>query len=209
VVLADLPPVGAPGMPGAGRGGEQVEERPVPAERGAQQLGVRAVFLPPCAKARLRTLKGRYQRRRRPRARCADRRTKVTVTGGCGKAQPAERELVTPGRPGHTGAQIAAQLYNRRPAVHLRAHGRLAPGPDPGHDRMPAPRRPHPPRAQRRPGRTQVALAQARPRRQALLVSAYLPKGDTFAELAAALGARSPATLTFSRRPSSWAPAGV
>ena len=115
VALADLPPAGVPGTPGAGRGGgsrgrhaqarkpepgwvptaerfrdpssgvimrvwidpsdqsrhyvpddapapyEQLEERPAPAGRGAQQLGVRTVFLPRCAKALPPPLNGREQ----------------------------------------------------------------------------------------------------------------------------------------------------
>ena len=39
-------------------------------------------------------------------------------------------------------------------AAHQREHGQLAPGPDPGQDRVPAPRRPDPPRPGRGPGLT-------------------------------------------------------
>ena len=62
-----------------------------------------------------------------------------------GKLSARERELVTLVAQGRTNAA------DRRPAVHQRPHGRLAPGPDPGQDRLPPPRRPDPPGPQRGP----------------------------------------------------------
>ena len=79
------------------------------------------------------------------RGAAADRRP----APGLPKLSPRERELVTLVAQGRTDAQIAAQLYITR------AHGQLAPGPDPGQDRLPPPRRPHPAGPQRWPGLTQ------------------------------------------------------
>ena len=62
---------------------------------------------------------------------------------GPGSAQPPGTGAGHPGRPG------AHRCADRQPAVHQRAHGQLAPGPHPRQDRMPAPRRPHPPGPQR------------------------------------------------------------
>jgi predicted ATPase len=45
---------------------------------------------------------------------------------------------------GHPGRPGPHQRPDRRAAVHQRPHGRLAPGPDPGQDRLPPPRRPDP-----------------------------------------------------------------
>ncbi|HEV3289249.1 MAG TPA: hypothetical protein VG123_09660, partial [Streptosporangiaceae bacterium] len=64
---------------------------------------------------------------------------------------PREQELVTLVARQHQGA-------DRCPAVHQRPHRRLAPGPDPGQDRLPPPRRPDPPGPHRTPG-----LARPRP----------------------------------------------
>jgi hypothetical protein len=157
------------------------KERPVPAERGAQQLGVRAVFLPQRAKARLPPLKGREQR--------------LGVAGLAQGAPIAGRRSQSPagvgGLSGGTGAGpplVARGIPTRRtppPSCTSECARSARTWTGSGSGRMLAPRRPHPPRAQRWPGLTQVALAQARPRRQARLVLAYLRKGDTFAELAA------------------------
>ena len=50
---------------------------------------------------------------------------------GRGQAQPPGTGAGHPGRPG------ADRRADRGPSVHQRAHGQLAPGPDPGQDRMP------------------------------------------------------------------------
>jgi Bacterial regulatory proteins, luxR family len=55
-----------------------------------------------------------------------------------------ERELVTLVAQGRTDTQIADQLY-----ISIRTRA-VPPGPDPGQDRLPAPRRPDPPGPQRR-----------------------------------------------------------
>ena len=70
---------------------------------------------------------------------------------GSGQLSARERELVTLVAQGRTNAQIAGR------AVHQRPHGRLAPGPDPGQDRLPPPRRPDPPGPQCRLGLTRLA----------------------------------------------------
>jgi hypothetical protein len=62
---------------------ELVEERPVPAEPGAQQLGVSAVSLPRCAKALLPPLNGRDQRLGYRRACWSGR---AAYTSGCQKS---------------------------------------------------------------------------------------------------------------------------
>ena len=46
---------------------------------------------------------------------------------------------------GHPGRPGPHRRPDRRPAVHQRPHRPLAPGPDPGQDRLPPPRRPDPP----------------------------------------------------------------
>ena len=53
---------------------------------------------------------------------------------------------------GHPGCPGPHQRPDRRPAVHQRPHGQLPPGPDPGQDRLPPPRRPDPPGPDRGPG---------------------------------------------------------
>jgi len=45
---------------------------------------------------------------------------------------------------GHVGRAGPYRRADRGPAIHHGAHGQLAPGPDPGQDRLQAPRRPHP-----------------------------------------------------------------
>ena len=65
---------------------------------------------------------------------------------GPGAAQRPGTGAGHPGRPG------PHQRPDRRPAVHQRPHRRLAPGPDPGQDRLPPPRRPDPPGPDRGPG---------------------------------------------------------
>ena len=65
---------------------------------------------------------------------------------GAGEAQRPGTGAGHPGRPG------PHQRPDRRPAVHQRPHGRLPPGPDPGQDRLPPPRRPDPPGPDRGPG---------------------------------------------------------
>ena len=65
---------------------------------------------------------------------------------GWARLSARERELVTLVAQGRTNAQIAAA------AVHQRPHRPLAPGPDPGQDRLPPPRRPDPPGPERGPG---------------------------------------------------------
>ena len=65
---------------------------------------------------------------------------------GAGDAQFPGARAGYPGRPG------SYQRPDRRRPVHQRPHGRLAPGPDPGQDRLPPPRRPDPPGPDRGPG---------------------------------------------------------
>ena len=66
-----------------------------------------------------------------------------------------ECELVTLVAQGRTDAQIAAQLY-----ITVRTVSSTGPGP--GQDRLPAPRRPHPARPERRPGRPSPVICPAR-----------------------------------------------
>ena len=66
--------------------------------------------------------------------------------GRAGQAQPPGTGAGHPGRPGpHRRA-------DRRPVVHQHPHRPLPPGPDPGQDRLPPPRRPDPAGPGRRPG---------------------------------------------------------
>ena len=65
---------------------------------------------------------------------------------GTGAAQRPGTGAGHPGRPG------PHRRPDRRPAVHQHPHRPLPPGPDPGQDRLPAPRRPDPPGPQRGPG---------------------------------------------------------
>ena len=53
---------------------------------------------------------------------------------------------------GHAGRPGPHRRRHRRTAVHQHPHRPLAPGPDPGQDRLPPPRRPDPPGPDRRPG---------------------------------------------------------
>ncbi len=72
-----------------------------------------------------------------------------TETGTETACGPAQR----PGaRAGHPGRPRPDERPDRRAAVHQRAYRRLAPGPDPGQDRLPPPRRPHPAGPDRGPG---------------------------------------------------------
>ena len=65
---------------------------------------------------------------------------------GAGEAQRPGTGADHPGRPGRQ------QRPDRHPAAHQRPHGRLAPGPDTGQDRVPASRRPDPAGPDRGPG---------------------------------------------------------
>ena len=73
-----------------------------------------------------------------------------------GPPQSAAPDPGTAQRPGtgagHPGRPGPHQRPDRRPAVHQRPHRRLAPGPDPGQDRLPPPRRPDPPGPDHGPG---------------------------------------------------------
>ena len=86
---------------------------------------------------------------------------------GAGSAQRPGTGAGHPGRPGpHRRA-------DRRAAVHQHPHRPLAPGPDPGQDRLPPPRRPDPPGPDRR---TDLAPARpARPRRAPPAVGTSTP----------------------------------
>ena len=75
-------------------------------------------------------------------------------TAGPGKLSPREQELVTLVARGRTDAA------DRRAAVHQHPHRPLPPGPDPGQDRLPPPRRPDP----AGPQRTTWSSPAARPR---------------------------------------------
>ena len=66
---------------------------------------------------------------------------------GAGPGQ-AQRPGTGAGHPGRPGPH---RRPDRRRAVHQHPHRPLAPGPDPGQDRLPPPRRPDPPGPQRRP----------------------------------------------------------
>ena len=59
-----------------------------------------------------------------------------------GARRRADRAGAGAGHPGRPGRH---QRADRRQAVHQRPHRQLPPGPDPGQDRLPPPRRPHPP----------------------------------------------------------------
>ena len=74
-----------------------------------------------------------------------------TGDGRARQAQPPGTGARHPGRPGpHRRA-------DRRAAVHQHPHRPLPPGPDPGQDRLPPPRRPDPAGPPRRPGLAQFA----------------------------------------------------
>ena len=83
---------------------------------------------------------------------------------GAGEAQRPGTGTDHPGRPRRH------QRPDRRPAVHQRPHGRLAPGPDPGQDRLPPPRRPDPAGPDRQAWSRQPGAASA---------SAYAPPVET------------------------------
>ena len=72
----------------------------------------------------------------------------VAASPGLGRLSTRERELVTLVAQGRTDAQIAAELY-----ISVRTVA-FSPGPDPGQDQLPPPRRPDPPGPDRRPGLT-------------------------------------------------------
>ena len=136
-VRAGLPLAIPARITGPGRAGGSPAPRPAAARAGRSAGGAGAWH--------------RHEPGRRHRVR-AHARGGGAVSGGRrghgsgpGQAQP---EGAGTGHPGRAGPHRRA---DRRPAVHHRAHGRLAPGPDQGQDRLPAPRRPHPARAQRRP----------------------------------------------------------
>ena len=82
------------------------------------------------------------------------------AAGGAG-LWAAQRPGTGAGYPGRPGPH---QRADRRAAVHQRPHGRLAPGPDPGQDRLPPPRRPDPAGAGRRPGLARPARPPGAPR---------------------------------------------
>jgi len=87
-----------------------------------------------------------HRRRIRPPAHRP--RSPACGAAGAGRAQ-------RPGTgAGDLGRPRPHQRADRRRAVHQRPHGQLAPGPDPGQDRRPPPRRPNPPGPDRRPGLT-------------------------------------------------------
>ena len=99
--------------------------------RAAEERGAAMGWATAAEYALMLTAPARSSRRRRDRA---------------GEAQRPGTGAGHPGRPGRH------QCPDRRPAAHQRPHGRLAPGPDPGQDRVPAPRRPDPAGPDRRPG---------------------------------------------------------
>jgi hypothetical protein len=69
--------------------------------------------------------------------------------GGDGQARQAHPPETGAGHPGRPGPHRCA---DRRVAVHLHPHRPLAPGPDPGQNRLPPPRRPDPAGPGRGPG---------------------------------------------------------
>ena len=73
---------------------------------------------------------------------------------------PAQRPGTGTGHPDRPGTH---QRADRCRAVHQRAHGQLPPGPHPRQDRLPPPRRPHPARADLRPGLAQKGLSDPAP----------------------------------------------
>ena len=118
---------------------------------------------------------------------------------GAARLSARERELVTLVAQGRTDAQIAA------PAVHQHPDRPLAPGPDPGQDRLPPPRRPDPPGPHRRYGlavspasclptarRRRVWVVLPRPSRSGKGVSRLLPRACQGGE-PVSKGPRSPA----------------
>ena len=74
-----------------------------------------------------------------------------------GVAGPGDAQCPGTGT-GHPGRPGPHRRADRRAAVHQHPHRPLAPGPDPGQDRLPPPRRPDPPGPRRR-----TDLAPARP----------------------------------------------
>ena len=77
---------------------------------------------------------------------CPDaHRPRPAATSGAG---PGEAQRPRTGA-GHPGRGRPHRRSDRRRAVHQHPHRALAPGPDPGQDRLPAPRRPDPPCPQR------------------------------------------------------------
>ena len=86
---------------------------------------------------------------RRRRVRPDAHRPRLTAARGVYGPGKAQRPGTGAGHPGRPGPH---QRPDRRRAVYQRPHRRLAPGPDPGQDRLPPPRRPDPPGPQRAPG---------------------------------------------------------
>ena len=93
-----------------------------------------------------------HDRGHRHRVRPAARHRRTAGAAGRGfraRPGPAQPPGAGTAHPGRAGPHRCA---DRGAAVYHRAHGQLTPGPGPGQDRLPPPRRPHPPGSQRRPG---------------------------------------------------------
>ena len=78
----------------------------------------------------------------RGRVRPDAHRPRPAAAAGAAGSREAQRPGTGAGHPGRPGPH---RRPDRRPAVHQRPHGPLPPGPDPGQDRLPPPRRPDPP----------------------------------------------------------------
>ena len=92
----------------------------------------------------------------------------LTAPGPPQPAAPGPGDAQFPGTgAGHPGRPGSYQRPDRRRAVHQRPHGRLAPGPDPGQDRLPPPRRPDPPGPDHGPGLARPASRPGTPGRRA------------------------------------------
>ena len=100
-----------------------------------------------------------HRRRVRPDA----HRPRPAAAGGTGPGD-AQRPGTGADHPGRPGPH---QRPDRRRAVHQRPHRRLAPGPDPGQDRLPPPRRPDPPGPDHGPGVARPATRPGAPGRKA------------------------------------------
>ena len=88
----------------------------------------------------------------------------LTDPGPPQPAAPGPEHAQRPGTgAGHPGRPGPDQRADRRRAAHQRPHGRLAPGPDPGQDRLPPPRRPDPPGPDRGPGLARFSQAWHQP----------------------------------------------
>ena len=135
--------VGRPRRTDPGRGAARRDtRRSAPASPAQGLAGARG-----CAGARGRGPRRGDEPGHRGRVRPDPHRPRPAATPGAG-GRDAERPGTGTGHPGRPGPY---RRRHRRAAVHQHPDRPLAPGPDPGQDRLPPPRRPDPPGPERRP----------------------------------------------------------